>query len=248
MPRMACMATGRPIIFSWRRPAQSVQGWSSVDLLLEGGVRQLGGDAADRRGGDAAARRRPPRARSRRRDSARRAAGRPAIARAAVRQRELRRPARARCPAPAPSARVRSSGPRRAGGPRRRGRTGRHRRAPGSRITSQARWCSGRGKSRSMLPARSSSWHRARRRTARRCRAGCRSIRRRSRSSRCGTGLTETNLAPRALQLAEADLDRVGIVVLGDAEHHEVSWCGPSRARRTPRTSRRSCRARRPPC
>jgi len=28
---MACMPTGRPIIFSWRRPNQSVQGMSSVD-------------------------------------------------------------------------------------------------------------------------------------------------------------------------------------------------------------------------
>jgi hypothetical protein len=37
------------------------------------------------------------------------------------------------------------------------------------------------------------------------------------------TGLIETNLAPRRLELAEADLDRVGGVVLGDAEHQEVA-------------------------
>ena len=30
MPRMACIETGRPIILSWRRPAQSVQGMSSA--------------------------------------------------------------------------------------------------------------------------------------------------------------------------------------------------------------------------
>ena len=34
---------------SWRRPAQSVQGWSMHDRLLEGGVGELGGDAADGR-------------------------------------------------------------------------------------------------------------------------------------------------------------------------------------------------------
>ena len=49
MPRMACMPTGRPIILSCRRPVQSVHGTSSVDLLLERRMRQLGGDAADGR-------------------------------------------------------------------------------------------------------------------------------------------------------------------------------------------------------
>ena len=47
MPRIACIATGRPRIVSWRRPAQSVQGWSSSICLLEGDVGDLGGDAAD---------------------------------------------------------------------------------------------------------------------------------------------------------------------------------------------------------
>ena len=35
MPRMACMPTGRPIILSWRRPVQSVQGMSSTISSLK---------------------------------------------------------------------------------------------------------------------------------------------------------------------------------------------------------------------
>ncbi len=35
MPRMACMPTGRPIIFSWRRPNMSVQGMSRVISSLK---------------------------------------------------------------------------------------------------------------------------------------------------------------------------------------------------------------------
>ena len=50
------------------------------------------------------------------------------------------------------------------------------------------------------------------------------------------------------LELAERDLERVGGVVFGHAEQHEVAACAPSPARRTPRTSRRTCRARPPPC
>ena len=33
IPRIACIATGRPMVFSCRRPAQSVQGWSSTICL-----------------------------------------------------------------------------------------------------------------------------------------------------------------------------------------------------------------------
>ena len=56
MPRIACIETGRPVVLSWRRPAQSVHGISSVICSLESGVGQL---AAMRRivvGRDAAAR------------------------------------------------------------------------------------------------------------------------------------------------------------------------------------------------
>ena len=55
----AC-ATGRPIVLSWRRPAQSVQAMSSTTACCERRVRQLAGDAPDGagaespvRGGDA---------------------------------------------------------------------------------------------------------------------------------------------------------------------------------------------------
>ena len=54
MPRMACIDTGRPIIFSWRRPAQSVHGMSSVICCSNAACASSRGDAADRVGRDAA--------------------------------------------------------------------------------------------------------------------------------------------------------------------------------------------------
>ena len=56
MPRMACRLTGRPTMLECSRPAQSVQGWSSTRFGVEGGGGELGCDAADRAGIDAAAR------------------------------------------------------------------------------------------------------------------------------------------------------------------------------------------------
>ena len=56
------------------------------------------------------------------------------------------------------------------------------------------------------------------------------------------------DLRPAFLQFAEAHLDRVGIVVFGDAEQHEEFWCDPSRAGRTPRRHRPWCRCQPPPC
>ena len=44
------------------------------------------------------------------------------------------------------------------------------------------------------------------------------------------------DLGAAALDLAEAELDRIGIVVLGDAEHQQGIWCDPNPARRIPRT------------
>ncbi len=75
MPRMACIETGRPTIFSWQRPVQSVHGMSSVDLLARrrrAPVRRR--CAGWWRPARRSARRRPP-ARSRAPGSARRSAG-----------------------------------------------------------------------------------------------------------------------------------------------------------------------------
>ncbi len=53
MPRMACIETGRPIIFSCRRPAQSVQGMSSTTSCSKATSASSRGDPPDRVGGDA---------------------------------------------------------------------------------------------------------------------------------------------------------------------------------------------------
>ena len=45
MPRMACIATGRPTIFRGARRGQSVQGCSSAIACVEGDIGNLGGDA-----------------------------------------------------------------------------------------------------------------------------------------------------------------------------------------------------------
>ena len=131
--------TGRPIIFSWRRPAQSVQGMSSAICLLERGMRQLGGDAADGLGRRC---RSPAATRLGRvvvgRESARPAAGTPARALAPVGERERRRPAPARCRRERRiGERAGASCRRPAACRRRRARTGRRRRRPGRWITSQ---------------------------------------------------------------------------------------------------------------
>ena len=56
------------------------------------------------------------------------------------------------------------------------------------------------------------------------------------------------DLGAARLQLAEADLDRVGIVVLGDAEQHEVLRVLPVRLAELPEGAADACTARRPPC
>ena len=56
MPRIAWIATGRPSIVSWRRPARVGPGLFQHDRLVEGDLGDLGGDAADRLGRHAAAR------------------------------------------------------------------------------------------------------------------------------------------------------------------------------------------------
>ena len=55
-------------------------------------------------------------------------------------------------------------------------------------------------------------------------------------------------LRAAALQLLEADLDRIGRVVFGHAPQHEVLREVEVGRRRTPRTSSRSCTGPRPPC
>ena len=47
-------------------------------------------------------------------------------------------------------------------------------------------------------------------------------------------GLTATTLTPLRLELAELDLDRVGGVILGDAEQHEVAGVLPVRLAELP--------------
>ena len=47
MPRIACIATGRPIIRSCWRPAQSIQGMSRPIVVVERRGGKLGGDAAN---------------------------------------------------------------------------------------------------------------------------------------------------------------------------------------------------------
>ena len=56
MPRIACTATGRPVIVGWRWPRKSVQGRSKRDRALEGDLGEMGGEAADGVGRDAAGR------------------------------------------------------------------------------------------------------------------------------------------------------------------------------------------------
>ena len=82
MPRMACMATGRPTILSWRRPAQSVQGWSITIGLLEGGMRRVRRRCAGSTRRRCRSRRRPHRPRIAARGSAWRRDGRRAPRRA----------------------------------------------------------------------------------------------------------------------------------------------------------------------
>ena len=56
------------------------------------------------------------------------------------------------------------------------------------------------------------------------------------------------DLGAARLQLAEAELDRIGIVVFGHAPEHQVAACVPSPARRIPRSCRPGCTGRRRPC
>ena len=132
----AC-ATGRPIICSWRRPAQSVQGWSSTIACSKAA---WASSAAMRRivgGGDAGLRGHR--------------VGRVVPVEIALGEqledRHARGGRRAASTLPderrrdvgshAPARRVLRVGPRPAARRRRRARTGRHRRRPGASITSQ---------------------------------------------------------------------------------------------------------------
>ena len=233
MPRMACIATGRPTKPRAGRRACRSRAASTMIGCSKATCADLGGDPADRVGRDAAALGHGLGRVGRHRGSARPAARRPAararpsgsVARAA--EPRAARPCSAG--ATAPVSRRRPSGLPSAsraieavvggagrvdhqpagvgaGGPDSRGRPGRGAAARGP------------------APGR----------TARPCRAGCRSTRRRSRSSRCAPGLIETILAPRALSLAEAELDRVAVVVLGDAEQQEVAGMLPVRLAELP--------------
>ena len=177
---------GRRIV-SWRRPAQSVHGCRSSIACSKATCGDLGGDAADRVGRDAAA-------------SAATASGaysRVEIAlgdqlehrhgAAAVGQRRL----------------ADERGPRRRSASRSRASPSRseHQRLAvlvareqpvigGARVAgspARRRWCSGRD-SRDRPGRRAAARGSATARTARRCRAGCRSIRRRSPNSRCAPG------------------------------------------------------------
>ena len=192
---------GRPIILSWRRPAQSVQAMSRVISCSKAA---WASSAAMRRivgGGNADLRRHAHRGRSADRDSARPAAGRPVVARrpsGSVNSPAMTGEASG---AVASHGARRRCGPSRAAGRRRRARRARHRRRRDCASPARARWCSGRGNRDRSRSACSSSWIERRRRRARRCRARCPAIHRRWRNSRSCTGLTETNLAPRPFSL-----------------------------------------------
>ncbi len=56
------------------------------------------------------------------------------------------------------------------------------------------------------------------------------------------------DLGAALLQLAEPDLDRVGIVVFGDAEQHEVFGALPVRLAELPERAADRVEARPPPC
>ena len=187
IPRIACIATGRPSMVACRRPKVSVQGWSSSIAWSNATSASSRGDAADGRGRDAAACRPPHRGRMRHPGSVPPAAGTPG-----GRARPSgRRCSPTTCGASPPwrhRSRSRWCGPRRAGGPRHRGRTARASAAPGASITSQAALrvarpgnpdrCGRRAAVRAPAPAR----------TARRCRDGYRRTRRRSPNSRSAPG------------------------------------------------------------
>ncbi len=158
MPRIACMLTGRPIICCVAPAAGVGPGLVEHRRIGEGGLGELGGDAADGGGGDAGPRGAPHRARRPGRDSARPAAGRPAAR--AGRRAASTSPFRAGLASGSSAGRgaLPVAVPDQRAGRRRRARTGRGRRRPGRRSPARARWCSGSEKSRSTLPARSSSW------------------------------------------------------------------------------------------
>ena len=128
------------------------------DLLLEGGVRQLGGDAADGGGGDARLLLGALGRIRRRRGTARRAAGTPAPPRARRRGGRCRTSTGATSAPQAARERARLSCRAPADCRRRRGRTGRRRRRRERGSPARARWCSARGSRDRSAAVVSSSW------------------------------------------------------------------------------------------
>ena len=155
--RMHARPAGRPCARGGVRPSRS-RAARPRPSSLEGGVRELGGDAPDGGGVDAGLAPRPPRARSADRDSARRGAG--TTARRAGRRRASHSPLRSGCASAivggddAPAARGRAPAACRA----RRARRGRDRPRRDRRSPATARWCSARDRRHRSRPARSSSW------------------------------------------------------------------------------------------
>ena len=201
MPRIACIATGRPIIVSCRRPAHRSRAGRARSPAR---TRRAASSAAMRRivAAGMPHRLRPPRpARSARRDSVRPAAGTPARARRPSASMRSPISAGARLASHALDDALAAAVPdQRLAVASRANRPSSA--APGSAITSQPRvGVAGEDNRASMRSGAQQLVHQRQHEQAVGARADADPLVGDRRNSRCGTGLTETNLAPRAFSL-----------------------------------------------